>query len=53
MENYLFAFIRKLRLIYHLIDINENEINPDESLLKPKSTWTPPPTKYKEFENLI
>ena len=47
------AFIRKLHLIYHFTDINENEINPDQSLLKPKSTWTPPFTKSREFENLI
>ena len=38
MENDLFACIRKLRLIYHFIDINENEINPDQSLLKLKSS---------------
>ena len=34
MENYLFAFICKLCLIYHCTDINENEINTDQSLLK-------------------
>ena len=34
MENYLFAFICKLCLIYHFTDINENEINTDQSLLK-------------------
>ena len=31
MENDLFAFICKLCLIYHFTDINENEINPDQS----------------------
>ena len=29
MKNDLFAFIRKLRLIYHFTDINKNEINSD------------------------
>ena len=29
MKNDLFAFIRKLRLICHFTDINENEINSD------------------------
>ena len=31
MENDLFAFICKLCLIYQFADINENEINPDQS----------------------
>ena len=53
MENNLFAFIHKLRFIYHFTDVNENKINPDQSLLKPKSTWTPRFTKNKKFENLI
>ena len=52
MENDLFAFIRKLCLIYHFTDVNENEINPDQFLLKPKSSWTPPFTRNKEFEDL-
>ena len=53
MENDLFAFIHELHLIYHFTDINENEINPDQFLLKAKSTWTSPFIKNKEFENLI
>ena len=53
MEKDLLAFIRKLYLIYHFNDINENEINPGQSLLKKKSTWTPPFTKNKEFKGLI
>ena len=53
MENDLFAFIHKLRLIYRFTGINENQINPDQSLLKPILTWTPRFTKNKEFENLI
>ena len=48
MEDDLFPFIHRL----HFNDINENETNPDQSLLKPKSTWTVPFTKNKEFENL-
>lgn len=52
-ENDLLASISKLRLIHRFTDINVNEINPDQSLLKPKWTWTTPFTKNKEFENLI
>ena len=37
MEN-LFALICKLCLIYQFTEIDENEITPDQSLLKPKST---------------
>ena len=47
-----FAFIHKLLLIYHFTDINENEINPDQSFLKRNSTGTPF-TKNKELKNLI
>ena len=53
MENGLLAFICKLGLIYYFININENEITPDHSLLNQRSTWTPPFTKNKEFENLM
>ena len=45
MQNDLLAFIWKLRLIYNFTDINENKINSDQSLFKPKLTWTPPFTK--------
>ena len=50
MGNDLLAFICKLHLIYHFNEVNENEINPDQSLLKPKSTCTSPFTKTKEFK---
>ena len=40
MENGLLAFICKLGLIYYFININENEITPDHSLLNQKLTWT-------------
>lgn len=49
----MLASISKLRLIHRFTDINVNEINPDQSLLKSKWTWTTPFTKNKEFENLI
>ena len=38
---------RKLRLIYHFTDINVYEINPDQSLLKLKTTWTTHSLKTK------
>ena len=38
MENGLYGFIHKLCLIYRFTDTNENDINPDQYLLKPKST---------------
>ena len=49
----MLASISKLRLIHRFTDINVNEINPDQLLLKPKWNWTTPFTKNKEFENLI
>ena len=49
----MFGLIRKIRLISHLPDIHENEINPDQSLLKLKSICTPLFTKRKECEDLI
>ena len=52
MEKDLFAFIYNFCLIYHFTDINEDEINPDQSLLKSKLTWTPPFNKNKESKNL-
>ena len=52
MTNDLFAFICKLCLINHVTDINENDVNADQFLLKPSWTWTPPFTKNKELENL-
>ena len=52
MTNNLFAFICKLCLINHVTDINENDVNTDQFLLKPSWTWAPPFTKNKEFENL-
>lgn len=39
-------------MINHVTDINENDVNTDQFLLKPSWTWTPPFTKNKEFENL-
>ena len=52
MTNNLFAFICKLCLINHVTDINGNDVNTDQFLLKPSWTWTPPFTKNKELENL-
>ena len=45
--------IHQLRLLYHFTNIVENEINPDQSLLKQKLTWTPLFNKHKEFGNQI
>ena len=53
MENNLLAFICKLGSIYRFTDINENEINPDKSFSKPKSTGTRPFIKNRELKNLI
>ena len=47
-------FIRKLRLIHNFRN-NDNEesiINRSVHLLNEKSSWTPPFTKNKEFEDL-
>ena len=47
-------FIRKLRLIHNFRN-NDNEesiVNRPVHLLNAKSSWTPPFTKNKEFEDL-
>ena len=41
MTNNLFPFSRKLPLINHYTDINENEVNLEQPLLKPKFTRGP------------
>ena len=53
VKNDLFSIIHKLRLIYHITDVNANEINPHQSLLKPKSTWTPVFTEKQRIGKLI
>ena len=49
LENDLFQFTRKIRILHHFADEQNNSID----LIKPKSTWCPPPTNNNELETKI
>ena len=49
LNNDIFEFTRKLRLRYHFR--NNNEVDP--SIVKPTSTYTPPPNENIELESII